>query len=81
MYQIIEQTNEEKMAMYMKLSKKELAQMLITANEYLTARPITITQPANTVNPYWCIFDPATGKNPYDITFDGTSPITLTHIQ
>lgn len=35
MVQVIEQTQEEKMAMYMKLSKKEIAAMLIQANNHL----------------------------------------------
>jgi len=35
MIQIIEQSTEEKMAMYMKLSKKELAIMLISCNNAL----------------------------------------------
>ena len=35
MIQIIEQTDEEKMAMYMKCTKKELIEMLIQANKHL----------------------------------------------
>jgi len=39
MYQIIEQTYEEKFKMYNKLSKKELIMMLIEANKHLNGRP------------------------------------------
>jgi len=35
MVQIIEQTDEQKMAMYMKLEKEELASMLIQSNKTL----------------------------------------------
>jgi len=35
MVQVIEQTREEKIAMYMKLSKKELAEMLVNCNVLL----------------------------------------------
>ncbi len=35
MVQIVEQTKEEKLAMYMKLTKKELAEMLINCNEII----------------------------------------------
>lgn len=38
MYQIIEQTHEEKVKMYSKLSKKELIEMLIEANLHLNSR-------------------------------------------
>ena len=42
MIQIIEQTDEEKMAMYMKCTKKELIEMLIQANKHLDSfRPQT----------------------------------------
>jgi hypothetical protein len=41
MYQIIEQTYEEKFKMYNKLSKKELIMMLIEANKHLNGRPLT----------------------------------------
>jgi len=41
MYQIIEQTYEEKFRMYNKLSKKELITMLIEANNHLYSRPLT----------------------------------------
>ena len=33
MVQVIEQTREEKIAMYLKLTKQELAEMLTTAND------------------------------------------------
>jgi hypothetical protein len=37
MLQIIEQTDEEKLAMYMKLDKEEIAKMLIQSNKHLDA--------------------------------------------
>ena len=37
--QIVEQTKEEKLAMYMKLTKKELANMLIACNDLLDNIP------------------------------------------
>ena len=57
MYQIIQQTDEEKLAMYMKLSKEELAKMLIENNkviERLTSKPVYAqwTMPANPNDPY-----------------------------
>jgi hypothetical protein len=42
MMQIIEQTYEEKVKMYMKLSKKELTQMLIHCNDIIDAIPMKI---------------------------------------
>ena len=41
MYQIAEQTYEEKFEMYSKLSKRELISMLIEANKHLSDRPLT----------------------------------------
>ncbi len=43
MLQTIEQTQEEKMTMYMKLSKKKLAEMLINCNNILNSYPKRIT--------------------------------------
>lgn len=40
MMQIIDQTDEQKMSMYMKLSKKEIIEMLIACNKILDARPV-----------------------------------------
>ena len=42
MIQIIEQTKEEKVKMYSKLSKKELIEMLIEANRHLNNRQAEI---------------------------------------
>jgi hypothetical protein len=42
MMQIIEQTDEEKLAMYMKMPKKKIAEMLIQCNKHLEA----LRQPA-----------------------------------
>lgn len=53
MVQVVEQTHEEKIAMYMKLSKRELAEMLINANivlESLGPR-VYIEQPCDHVYP------------------------------
>jgi len=36
MYQVIAQTHDEKMVMYMKLSKKQLVEMLINCNDIIT---------------------------------------------
>lgn len=47
MLQILEQTKEEKMAMYMKLPKKQIAEMLINCNDIITA----LTQAKNCVIP------------------------------
>ena len=47
MLQIVEQTKEEKMAMYMKLTKKQIAEMLINCNDIITA----LTQAKNCVIP------------------------------
>lgn len=49
MMQVIEQTQEEKMAMYMKLSKKELSAMLIQANNHLAI--LTVPNPIPWVAP------------------------------
>lgn len=40
-------TKEEKVKMYMKCSKRVLAEMLINANVALESRPLQITYPAN----------------------------------
>ena len=39
MMQIIEQTHDEKVAMYMKLKKAKLIEMLIHCNEILDSKP------------------------------------------
>jgi urease beta subunit len=43
MMQIVEQTHEEKLAMYMKLPKKQLAEMLIECNTLLDKHGVIIT--------------------------------------
>jgi hypothetical protein len=45
MIQIAEQSHDEKMAMYMKLSKRELAAMLIQANLHLESKPLSYIKP------------------------------------
>lgn len=70
MFQIIEQTFEEKMAMYMKLSKKELAQMLIAANEHLGARQQVVIYPQQ-LQPV------PTYPNPYDLIWVIPQPGTI----
>ena len=47
MLQIVEQTQEEKMAMYMKLPKKQIVEMLINCDDIITA----LTQAKNCVIP------------------------------
>ena len=39
MYQIVSQTRDEKLAMYMKLTKRELAEMLVNCNALLGREP------------------------------------------
>lgn len=46
MYQVMEQSWEEKYKMYKKLSKKELISMLIEANRHLSNRPLQWTSEA-----------------------------------
>lgn len=46
MFQIVEQTDEEKEKMYMKCTKKELVKMLIEANRILqNIRPVVVEYP------------------------------------
>ncbi len=42
MLQIIEQTHEEKVAMYMKCTKSKLIEMLINCNEIIAEIPVKI---------------------------------------
>jgi len=42
MIQIVKQTHEEKLAMYMKCSKKKLAEMLIACNDIIEDIPLRI---------------------------------------
>lgn len=49
MMQVIQQTDEEKMAMYMKLPKKKIIEMLIQCNKILDSRMVVnenFAQPA-----------------------------------
>jgi hypothetical protein len=50
MYQIVEQTREEKIAMYMKMPKKHLVDMLINCNDII----LTLTQAKNYVSSLSC---------------------------
>lgn len=45
--QIIEQTHDEKVAMYMKLKKVKLIEMLIQCNEILDSQQVDITYTGN----------------------------------
>ena len=56
MLQVIPQTRDEKIAMYLKLTKRELAEMLVSANEV----PATITQPWSPPLPPKYILQPVT---------------------
>lgn len=47
MYQVLEQTHEEKVKMYSKISKKDLISMLIEANRHLTLRKPEVVFPSN----------------------------------
>lgn len=49
MIQVIQQTDEEKMAMYMKLPKKEIIKMLIECNKILESRPMIIDTSSITI--------------------------------
>lgn len=48
MFQIIHQTHKEKVAMYMKCKKKDLAEMLTSCNELLDLRPMTVEMISDT---------------------------------
>ena len=61
MIQIIEQTKEEKVKMYNKLSKKELIEMLIEANRHLNNRQPTITYPDQVPYNEICSCNPLNG--------------------
>ena len=56
MLQIIEQTHEEKVDMYSKLSKKELIIMLIEANRHLLSRPLKIEQLTHNKEKFACSY-------------------------
>ena len=55
MIQVIPQTRDEKIAMYMKLTRRELAEMLVASNEAVHAlsqnHPWQITIPAEPATP------------------------------
>jgi hypothetical protein len=47
MIQIVKQTDKQKLAMYMKLKKKEIAKMLVQANkhlDYFTSKPSPLSE-------------------------------------
>lgn len=54
MLQIKEQTKEEKMAMYMKLPKKKLIEMLINCNDVITELTQVNINPYNVVGELTC---------------------------
>ena len=51
MMQLVEQTRDEKMAMYMKLTKRELAEMLVNANDALQSLALSQLCPIHVVTP------------------------------
>lgn len=51
MLRVIEQTEEEQVAMYMKLPKKKLAEMLVECNRVISQMKPKVTQPAGGKNP------------------------------
>lgn len=61
MIQIIEQTKEEKVKMYNKLSKKELIEMLIEVNTYLNDRQPIISYPDQVPYHEICSCNPQNG--------------------
>ena len=61
MIQIIEQTKEEKVKMYSKLSKKELIEMLIEANRHLNNRQAEINYPDQVPYSELCSCNPKNG--------------------
>ena len=52
MIQVIEQTDEEQMAMYMELSKEKLVEMLIECNKELSRRVNEFNSPVTAVPSY-----------------------------
>ena len=60
MIQIVEQTDEEKLAMYMKCTKKQLSEMLIQANKHLDELIPDITYVAPTEKCDVCGYHPST---------------------
>jgi len=55
MFQIVEQTHEEKIAMYMKLTKAQLAEMLVNCNIALAAAyPSPLAGPSLTKTTWSC---------------------------
>jgi len=54
MYQIVQQTREEKIAMYRKMKKKALAEMLVNCNDLIDtltlSKTITIENPPITIS-------------------------------
>ncbi len=52
MLQVVEQTEEEQMKMYMKLSKKEIIKMLIEANKHLNRIQPKVMSFNNNFNEY-----------------------------
>ena len=57
MIQVKEMTREEKAEMYMKFTKRELVEMLITSNEMLEKYGITYVPPAESVTTWTKPFD------------------------
>ena len=46
--QVVKQTDKQKMAMYMKLPKKKIIEMLIQCNKVLDSRKIVVASEQNT---------------------------------
>ena len=49
MMQVIEQTRNEKLAMYMKLTRRELAEMLVNANDALQSLAMSQLCPVHVI--------------------------------
>lgn len=52
MIQRVEQTKEETIAMYMKFSKEQLAEMLWDANVYIDSMPLQVIYPRESTGVY-----------------------------
>lgn len=62
MMQVVEQTHKEKMKIYMKLSKKQLAEMLINCNEIISGMPIHVSFKIESPTVEWMDFKKRTNR-------------------
>lgn len=82
MMQVVKQARGEKIAMYMKLSKRELAEMLVNANDALAARSAVevVLPPAQPqkmesapwpTTTVWCRHGGSVGGDPSGVAVNG----------